>query len=87
MKGNGHRILVARHPTLSCFIYFRSVEVNISAILDSLVRGYDKRIRPNYGGKYCLLHNIQMMESYKSPADLWLRLNPILLEIINSKET
>lgn len=26
------------------------MNINISAILDSLLRGYDKRIRPNYGG-------------------------------------
>lgn len=26
-------------------------DVNISAILDSLSVGYDKRVRPNYGGK------------------------------------
>lgn len=27
-------------------------DVNISAILDSFSVGYDKRVRPNYGGKY-----------------------------------
>lgn len=29
-------------------------DVNISAILDSLSVGYDKRVRPNYGGKFWL---------------------------------
>lgn len=27
-------------------------DVNISAILDSFSVSYDKRVRPNYGGKY-----------------------------------
>lgn len=27
-------------------------DVNISAILDSFSVGYDKRVRPNYGGRY-----------------------------------
>ncbi|KAL3277944.1 hypothetical protein HHI36_013285 [Cryptolaemus montrouzieri] len=27
-------------------------DVNISAILDSFGVSYDKRVRPNYGGKY-----------------------------------
>jgi len=27
-------------------------EVNISAILNSFQMGYDKRVRPNYGGKF-----------------------------------
>lgn len=32
-------------------------DVNISAILDSFSVSYDKRVRPNYGGKYELLYN------------------------------
>jgi len=27
-------------------------DVNISAILNSFQMGYDKRVRPNYGGKF-----------------------------------
>lgn len=36
-----------------CGFFFNifSTQLNISSILDSLLRGYDKRIRPNYGGK------------------------------------
>lgn len=30
----------------------RDVSVNVTAILNSLAKGYDKRIRPNYGGEY-----------------------------------
>jgi hypothetical protein len=30
-------------------------DVNISAILNSFQMGYDKRVRPNYGGKVLLL--------------------------------
>ena len=35
-------------------------QVNISAILNSFQMGYDKRVRPNYGGKFSehLSHNI-----------------------------
>lgn len=29
-------------------------DVNISAILNSFQMGYDKRVRPNYGGKFSL---------------------------------
>uniref|UniRef100_A0A6P7GGX6 Uncharacterized protein LOC114336949 isoform X4 n=1 Tax=Diabrotica virgifera virgifera TaxID=50390 RepID=A0A6P7GGX6_DIAVI len=29
-------------------------DVNVSAILDSFSVSYDKRVRPNYGGKVCL---------------------------------
>lgn len=28
----------------------QNIDMNISAILDSLLKGYDKRVRPNYGG-------------------------------------
>lgn len=31
-------------------------DVNISAILDSFSVSYDKRVRPNYGGEYTLIH-------------------------------
>jgi len=30
-------------------------EVNISAILNSFQMGYDKRVRPNYGGKFVVV--------------------------------
>ncbi|KAL7642734.1 UNVERIFIED_CONTAM: hypothetical protein RMT77_007299 [Armadillidium vulgare] len=45
----------AENPTYRSTIadIFRDMkEVNISAILDSLQTGYDKRIRPNYGGSH-----------------------------------
>jgi hypothetical protein len=29
-------------------------DVNISALLNSFQMGYDKRVRPNYGGKHLL---------------------------------
>ena len=37
-------------------------QVNISAILNSFQMGYDKRVRPNYGGKFSLhlSHNISV---------------------------
>lgn len=36
---------------LFSFCPHSSIQNNISYILDSLQRGYDKRVRPNYGGK------------------------------------
>lgn len=40
-------------------------DVNISAILDSFSVSYDKRVRPNYGGKNHLnTHFIQLTEKY-----------------------
>lgn len=40
-------------------------DVNISAILDSFSVSYDKRVRPNYGGKNHLnTHLIQLTEQY-----------------------
>jgi hypothetical protein len=38
-------------------------EVNISAILNSFQMGYDKRVRPNYGGKF----SIHLSPIYFSP--------------------
>jgi len=32
-------------------------DVNISAILNSFQMGYDKRVRPNYGGKWLVRRN------------------------------
>ena len=29
---------------------------NVSKILDKLLKGYDKRLRPNYAGKNCLIY-------------------------------
>ena len=31
-----------------------SIQNNITNILDALQRGYDKRVRPNYGGKFAI---------------------------------
>lgn len=31
--------------------YYRGDSANVSRLLDSLLGGYDKRLRPNYGGK------------------------------------
>jgi hypothetical protein len=31
---------------------YRGESANVSRLLDSLLRGYDKRLRPNYGGKF-----------------------------------
>jgi len=34
-----------------CYFICSSIQANVTAILDKLQRGYDKRVRPNYGGK------------------------------------
>lgn len=40
-------------------------DVNISAILDSFSVSYDKRVRPNYGGKfYFLISSIYVTNIY-----------------------
>ena len=36
-------------------------DVNISAILNSFQMGYDKRVRPNYGGKFRVTGKIQII--------------------------
>lgn len=43
-------------------------DVNISAILDSFSVSYDKRVRPNYGGKYerfGIPHHIYYLHIYR----------------------
>ena len=40
----------------NCFCrYSEFGEVNISALLNSFQMGYDKRVRPNYGGEIILM--------------------------------
>ena len=36
-------------------------DVNISAILNSFQMGYDKRVRPNYGGKAAHINTINLL--------------------------
>lgn len=42
---------------------FSSIQNNVTAILDKLQRGYDKRVRPNYGGKF-LYHRFNFIQSF-----------------------
>jgi len=41
-----------------------SIQNNVTAILDKLQRGYDKRVRPNYGGKWMMMMMMMMMTIY-----------------------
>ena len=38
-------------------------QVNISAILNSFQMGYDKRVRPNYGGKFSVHLSLTIYQS------------------------
>jgi hypothetical protein len=41
-------------------------DVNISALLNSFQMGYDKRVRPNYGGKTKLSNLIQLVTLFQT---------------------
>lgn len=44
-------------------------DVNISALLTSFQTGYDKRVRPNYGGKR---YRLQFLFNYHNEVSLYL---------------
>ena len=60
------------------FVYFRPFhitwffcsheysDVNISALLNSFQMGYDKRVRPNYGGKANTPAGVNLIKEFQS---------------------
>jgi hypothetical protein len=52
------------------FSYTEVGEVNISALLNSFQMGYDKRVRPNYGGEFILFNSFVTAQQVHSATTL-----------------